>query len=115
MEKTGQKRPVRHFRVARRFKPIVESICYKNSPYTARKAFRVPTFRKALLKQLSKKIQKECNALCSTKDQKSLLRKGSVDDIKNFKWKEVSHEIRMRNGSSTSNLIEPTRSTPAHR
>ena len=39
--------------------------------YTARKAFRVPTFRKALLKQMSKKIQKECNALCSTKDQKS--------------------------------------------
>ena len=95
MGKSGQKRPVRCFRVARRFKPIVKSIRYKNSPYTACKAFRVPTFHKALLRQMSKKINQECKSLCSTKDRKSIVRKGSIDDIKNFKWKELSREIHL--------------------
>lgn len=96
MAKAGQRRPVRIFRVARRFRPMVESIRYKNSPYTARTAFRAPTIRKALLRQMSKRIRQECKSLCSKKSQKSILRRGSVDDVKNFKWKRLCRELRQR-------------------
>ena len=47
--KQGNKTQQRTFRVAKQFRPVVESIRYKNSPYVARTAFRTPSLRKAIL------------------------------------------------------------------
>jgi hypothetical protein len=94
--KTGQKRPLRTFRVARRFRPMVESICYKDSPYTLRTACKAPTIRKAMLRQMSRGIQRECKSLCSRQGQKFLLRCGSAEDIKKFKFTRLSRELQRR-------------------
>lgn len=92
----GESRPektVRMFWVARWFRPMVESIRYKNSPYTTHTAFKAPTIRKAMLRQMSRRIHQECKSLCSTKGQKSILRKGFVEDVNSFKWKRLSCEL----------------------
>jgi hypothetical protein len=94
--KAGQKRPVRKFRVAKRFQQFVESTRYKNSPYTARTAFRAPSLRRAMLRQMSKCIRRECQALCSKKGTRSVLRRSSVEDVKKFKWAGVSRELHHR-------------------
>ena len=75
---------------------MVESIRYKDSPYTLRTAFKAPTLRKAMLRQMSKAIQYECKSLCSKRLQKCLLRCESMDDIKKFTFARVSHELRHR-------------------
>ena len=96
--KRGHKRPIRVFKVASRFKKMVESTRYKHSPYTARAAVKVPTIRKAVLKHVSKKIHQECKSLCSKSHEKSILRSSSrsAADIKNFQWHKVTYELRNR-------------------
>ena len=91
----GQKRAVRMFQVPKRFWPVVQSIRYKDSPYTARAAFRAPSLCKAILQQMSKGKRRECQALCSKTGPKIILRRRSVSDVK-FKWKSVSHELHRR-------------------
>ena len=71
--------------MAKRFRPVVESIRYKNSPYVARTAF---TLRKA--------TQMECVSLCSKKGQQSILQHSSTNDVKTFKWEAVSRELKCR-------------------
>lgn len=90
MSKAGQKRPVRKFRVAKRFRQVVESTRYKNSPYTARTLFRTPSLRKAMLRQMRKCISQESQALCSKTGTPS------VEEVKRFKWTGVSRELYSR-------------------
>ena len=94
--KLGQKRPIRTFRVARRFRPMVESIRYKDSPYTLRTAFKAPSLRKAMLRQMSKSIQHECRSLCSKRLQKSVLRCESVEEMQKFTFIKFSRELQQR-------------------
>lgn len=63
MVNRGQRRCVRTFQVAPRFKKIVESTRYKSSPYTACTALKVPSVGKAMVKVMTKKIQQECKFL----------------------------------------------------
>ena len=95
MVKRGHKRPLHVFKVASRFKKVVESTRYKSSPYTARTAIKAPTIRKAILKHMSQKIHLECKSLCST-SMKSVLRSGSAGDVKNFQWDTITKELRNR-------------------
>lgn len=91
--KPGQKRSVRTFRVAKRFRGVVESTRYKNSPYTMRTAFKAPTLRRAMLREMRKSIRHECQALCLKGGQVSVLRR---KDASKFKWADVSRELHRR-------------------
>lgn len=82
------------FRVAKRFRQVVESTRYKSSPYIARTVFRAPSLRRALLRQMTKVIRQECVSLCSKKGQRSVLRRHSAIDVKTFRWKAVSCELK---------------------
>ena len=87
---------MRTFRVAKRFRPVVESTRYKNSPYVARTAFRTASLRKAILHQMTKRIRQECISLCSKKEQQSILRYCSSNDVKTFRWRAISRELKCR-------------------
>lgn len=92
--KPNQKRAQR-FRVASRFKKMVQSVRYKSSPYTARTFAKAPTLRRALVKVLCKHITRECAALSSMKigkSGKSALQLKSPEQLKTFQWALVENE-----------------------
>lgn len=62
----GKAKPV-VFRVASRFKNVVKSTRYKQSPYTIRTLARSGTLQKALVKQVQKQVAKECPLICQSK------------------------------------------------
>ncbi len=94
----GRVKPVQ-FRVASRFKPFVQSVRYKHSPYTIRTIARTPSLQRALMKQVQRQIRIECRRICSTRQGDSTLRlhnNNVEEELKSFKWKQISKELKKK-------------------
>ncbi len=90
----GKAKPV-VFRVASRFKNVVQSIRYKRSPYTIRTLARSETLQKALIKQVQRQVAKECKLICSIKGGESV-RRYKPPRLLNFKWKLIASELKKK-------------------
>lgn len=93
--KSGQKRPL-HFRVASRFKRLVQATRYKKSPYVARTALRGKTIRKPIISNILKLISKECIRLCRKKGENTIFRLSSMSALKKLKVTDFTKELRRR-------------------
>lgn len=90
--KAGQKRAL-HFKVASKFKSIVQAIRYKRSPYVARTALRRNTIRKPVINNVINLMAKECIRLSR---KQSIFRIGTVEKIKALKMSDVTRELRKK-------------------
>ncbi len=91
MSEGGGKKPV-HFRVASRFKRLVQSTRYKRSPYVARTALRTPVLRRPVVSDIRKVVARECVRLCQKKRGGSLFRLRSISGLKAYSMKDLKSE-----------------------
>ena len=85
-----------HFRVASRFKRLVESTRYKKSPYTARTALRTSSIRKTVITNIRKGVARECARLCkvSKSSSSSTLKGSSSEKLRTLDTKRVTKKLK---------------------
>ena len=80
----------------KKYKKVVQTIRYKDSPHMARTILKTTPLRKAIISQLASTIKRECRQMCSCKHGDSVLRFLSVLELHDFKWKRLTRELKKK-------------------
>lgn len=86
------------------YKRIVKSTRYLKPRYTARTLFK--SLPSETLNEVLSRVKHECELLCKVMPAKSVLRSGSVNELKKMEWGLVLDELKKRAPVLLSILME---------
>ena len=91
-----RKGKVKRFNIPKKYKKVVQTLRYKNSPYTATTILKNYTFKEGCCFTACIHQKEECRQMCSRKHGDSVLRFLSVLELRDFKWKMLTQELKKK-------------------
>ena len=89
---------MQRFKVAKKYKRVVNSLRYKRSPYTAACFLKATPLKEAVIDQVATTIRRECAQVCSRNRGDSCLRvlSGTAQELKDFRWRMLRRELKKK-------------------
>ena len=93
MGECGARTEKKIYRVTSAMKTVTISLAKGNYVTFARNSLKHPQLKNAIVSAVAAEVRRECQQMCTTGDQTSVLRQTSASEMKKFNWGTVTDEL----------------------